>query len=176
MNLHPIFVHFPIAILTIYAVMELLRFKKLQQLSGWWYGKAYLAIVGAVAAGAAFASGDEAGGRGITDPILRKVFELHETWAAITVTIFTIIAVHYLIELLRRNPAVVSWFSYSAGRAKVWILISRFNQFLGSWWLLVLLAFAGLIAITVTGGLGGSMVYGPDIDPVVTLIYKFLVN
>lgn len=33
-------------------------------------------------------------------------------------------------------------------------------------------AALGLVAITITGGLGASIVYGPDVDPVVHFIYS----
>lgn len=177
MNIHPILVHFPIAILTIYAILELLRFKRLQQLSGWWYAKAYTAIVGAVSVSAAFASGDETGGRSVLDPVTHaKVFELHQTWASITVTIFVIIGAHYLIELLRRNPSVIRFTEKSHLTQQIWNILSRLSRFIGTPIVLVVLALAGLCAITITGGLGGSMVYGADVDPFVSLIYKLMVN
>ena len=39
-----------------------------------------------------------------------------------------------------------------------------------------LLALLGLIAITITGGLGGAIVYGKDVDPIVSFIYKLTVK
>ena len=177
MNIHPILVHFPIALLTIYAIMEVLRFTKLQGMMGWWYAKAYLAVVGAVAVCAAFASGDETGGCSVLDPATHaKVFELHQTWAAVTVTIFVVIGFHYLIELLRRNPSVIRFTEKSHLTQQIWNILSRLSRFIGTPIVLVVLALAGLCAITITGGLGGSIVYGPDVDPVVSFIYRFLVN
>ena len=32
----------------------------------------------------------------------------------------------------------------------------------------------GLVAVTITGALGGALVYGPDVDPFVSLIYRLL--
>jgi len=40
----------------------------------------------------------------------------------------------------------------------------------------IVLALAGLVAITVTGGLGGAIVYGPDADPFFKLVYHFIVG
>ena len=177
MNIHPILVHFPVALLTLYAIMEVLRFTKLQSMVGWWYGKAYLAVVGAVAVSAAFASGDESGGRSVLDPATHaKVFELHETWAAVTVTIFVVIGFHYLIELLRRNPSVIRFTEKSHLTQQIWNILSRLSRFIGTPMVLVVLALAGLAAITITGGLGGSIVYGADVDPAVSLIYKLMVH
>ncbi|MFA4887422.1 MAG: hypothetical protein WC595_04365, partial [Candidatus Nanoarchaeia archaeon] len=38
----------------------------------------------------------------------------------------------------------------------------------------IILSLIGLMLITITGALGGSIVYGTDTDPVVKLIYKIL--
>jgi hypothetical protein len=155
--------------------MEILQFKQLMQLSGWWYAKAYTAIVGALTAYLAFATGDESMGR-TTDPVLRQVFHLHENWATTTLIIFTIIAVHYLIELLLRTSVVQRWAAESGGVQSVWQVLKKLSTGIGYPAVLVLLALAGLCAVTITGGLGGSMVYGPNADPVVTLIYKLFVT
>ena len=37
MNVHPLLIHFPIALLTVYVVMECLRFKKLLAEHSWFY-------------------------------------------------------------------------------------------------------------------------------------------
>ena len=38
----------------------------------------------------------------------------------------------------------------------------------------ILLALVGLVCITITGGLGGTMVYGPNADPFFGVIYKLM--
>jgi hypothetical protein len=58
----------------------------------------------------------------------------------------------------------------------VWQVLKKLSTGIGYPAVLVLLALAGLCAVTITGGLGGSMVYGPNADPVVTLIYKLFVT
>ena len=60
MNLHPIFVHFPIALLTLYTLCELLRFKKIKDHPAWFYLKAVLIICGTLGAAAALLTGDGA--------------------------------------------------------------------------------------------------------------------
>ena len=54
MNLHPIFVHFPIALFTLYALLECARFKKLQEQTYYFYLKAFLVITGGLASSAAY--------------------------------------------------------------------------------------------------------------------------
>ncbi len=176
MNIHPILVHFPIAILTIYALLELARFKKLQQAVWYWYTKAFMAIVGTVASYAAFASGDEEGGRAITDPLTKQAFHLHENWATITLVIFSVILFYHLVTVLSRNQAVVVWFAKASWSRSLWQLLAGLSSFIGNPIVILLLALAGLVSITITGGLGGSLVYGQNADPVVSLIYKLFLG
>ncbi|KHO51327.1 MAG: hypothetical protein QT04_C0044G0036 [archaeon GW2011_AR11] len=61
LNIHPIFVHFPIALLSLYAVMVLIRFRKVMGLPYWSYAKAILAIAGTLGAFAALQTGSLVG-------------------------------------------------------------------------------------------------------------------
>ena len=58
MNIHPILVHFPIALLTLYAIWELIRFKKVTAQHYWFHVKAILIIAGLVTAELALGSGE----------------------------------------------------------------------------------------------------------------------
>ncbi len=42
--------------------------------------------------------------------------------------------------------------------------------------LVIVLAIAGLVLMTVVGALGASLVYGPEIDPAVSFIYHLLIQ
>ena len=44
MNIHPIFVHFPIALLTLYSLAELIRWRRITELAYWFYVKAFAMI------------------------------------------------------------------------------------------------------------------------------------
>jgi len=57
MNVHPIFVHFPIALLTIYALLELIQFKKVTSWNPWFYIKASFVVFGAIGTYAALFTG-----------------------------------------------------------------------------------------------------------------------
>lgn len=159
MNLHPVFVHFPIALLTIYALLELIWWKKAMSQPWWWYVKAFLVILGVLTAFAALATGDDDFVR-TTTPQFYSIVEAHETVAGTATTVFGIIAFGYLI-------AFVAGYSAFVRKNK---LLSAINGFLQSRWLLFLLALAGLVLISATGALGGTLAYGCDLESATQLV------
>ncbi len=169
MNLHPIFVHFPIALLTIYAILELLRFKKLIALSYWFYIKATLVIVGSASSILALITGNIAE-EGIPPGTLRDIVEIHSTFALSTLIIFGILALIYIVVWIDRENLGSRIALSPMGEA--WNNIVKFaHRMFGSPFMPIMAIF-GLIIITITGALGGSIVYGPETDPLVKLIYK----
>lgn len=55
---------------------------------------------------------------------------------------------------------------------KIWIAIKKHTGYVLRSPFLPFLALIGLIAITMTGALGGAIVYGPNVDPVVKFVYS----
>lgn len=174
-GLHPILVHFPIALLSLYAILELVRFNKLTQWPSYFYIKAFLAIVGFAAAILAFMAGPDgpdihswSGYAGMVSsngqPLVRQIVDMHSNFAAVTLIIFGIIAVSYLVSWIERQ--------YHFGH-KAWKTLVRIVDFIHKPAPIIILALFGLFTITVTGALGGSIVYGPDIDPAVSFIYHW---
>lgn len=133
--------------------------------------KAFLVIAGTLLALLTLQTGEWAGDalrssaadpRAFGSSDLGKLIETHSTFATATVIIFSVLAVGYLARFLWQtgNPKIQKFtFIYKAQE----IILNR--------WLAPVLALAGLIAVTVTGALGGAIVYGPDIDPVVKYVY-----
>ncbi len=161
-SLHPILVHFPIALLSVYAVAECLRFKKIMAYPSWNAIKAFILIIGSFGSFAAFATGPEGSvahaWSGFSTAETHALIDMHSTFAAITVFIFAVLAVLYIISLLAKTysiPApILKIASYGI---KPYITLP--------------LAIIGLVAVLVTGGLGGAIVYGPNVDPFVSAIY-----
>ena len=172
MNIHPIFVHFPIALLAVYSILECIRFKKIQAHVAYKEIKAFLAIAGTVGAFLALSTGDTAVEAILGKPELRAVARVHENFADGTTFIYTVIAVSYLVIL------ILGWFkdkpSYEAfvngGLGKIWTVVVKISQYIQKTYIIIPLAVAGIVLVTITGALGGLMVYGIDVDPVITFI------
>lgn len=167
MNIHPVFVHFPIALMTFYAICELLRFKKLTNTTYWFYVKAVLVIAGTLSAFLALNTGELA--EHLADRGLRPLIETHSAFASASTWIFGIISLLYLISWISRselNQKILNSKIGSIWNKKVYWA----NKIINSWFI-ILLAFVGLCMITITGALGGAIVYGPNVDPIVSFIY-----
>lgn len=165
MNIHPIFVHFPIAFLTIYAIAELIRFDKVMSLSWWMNTKIVLLFVGIV--GAFFALGTGEFGEDLYASA-RDIIHVHETVAQITTAVFGALVAYYLVsEINLKWGGQITASSF----AKVWSGLMKLVSFIFNKPVIIALAFVGLVAITITGALGGAIVYGPDADPVVHFVY-----
>jgi uncharacterized membrane protein len=180
MNLHPIFVHFPIALLTLYTLCELLRFKKIKEHPAWFYLKAVLVICGTAGATVALFTGSEAKKAVLTGIINaqvanpRMVINLHETWAKGASLIYLLLAAAYAVAWLNKFKVI----DYLPGKAlkEIWQIGTQIQKLLIETNLVIVLSVAGLIAITIAGALGGSIIYGPNTDPVVQFIYRFIVQ
>ncbi len=150
-NIHPAFVHFPIALFFLYAVMEIARLSVLTKYSWWDTVKKGLLFLGVPFAYLTIITGGLAE-EAFAGSALGNVVAMHETFAWTTAIIFTVIAAVYLFAY-RRSP----WAEKLAGT-----------------WLIPVLALVGLICLFVVGSLGASIVYGPSVDPVVKFIYGVL--
>lgn len=168
MNIHPILVHFPIAFMTIYAIAELIRYKKISDQAYWFYVKATLVIVGTLGAFLSLQTGE------IAEELYPKSFnsliELHANFANISTYIFGFIAIIYLTK----------WISHSDFQSRLsvsiigkwWSMLVNFSNFvLNNTFIMMSLSLVGLITISITGALGGAIVYGPEVDPIVGFIY-----
>jgi uncharacterized membrane protein len=152
-NSHPIVVHFPIALLTLYSLFELISIRKLQEKHYWFYMKALLVITGFLGAIAALFTGLLSAGQRIgVDALLA----LHLRFGIAALVIFGFIALLYIL----------AWF----GGAKVFLITSKFLFNRG---VMIPLALAGLLAVVITGGIGGAMVYGVGFNPLMTPFFNY---
>lgn len=173
MNIHPLFVHFPIALLVSYSLLEVTApFSARLRRQAWVAPvKAFLLYMGVLAAFAALVTG------GMAEDVVRGVnprafiIEAHEPFAWATTLIYIVLAAASLVRLFDRE----GWGDRIVGSnrlfARIWSVKKQVARFVLDTRLLPLLALLGLIAITITGGLGAAIVYGPDVDPIVRVIY-----
>lgn len=175
MNIHPLFVHFPIGLLVVYSLLELggSLLPALRRQPWAFPVKAFLLFAGVLAALTALFTGALAAEGLEGDEVLSPLIKVHASFAAATTALYIILAATYLNRVFDRK----GWFDRIVGTdgfpARLW----RFKRYLASLvldtWLLPALALFALIGMTVTGALGAALVYGPDIDPFVSFIYHF---
>lgn len=165
LNIHPLVVHTPLGLLSIYTLLEIISIKKLRALPYWFYVKAVLAIIGAGGAAAAYFTGDMLREQ-FTSPLLEK----HALFAIITLYTFALIAGGFLITWAAPWVAPrlkASWLQ------KIWHILEMVAKFLQHRVVSAILAVVGLTVLTITGALGGALVYGSEADPVVSVIYHW---
>lgn len=132
-HLHPMIVHFPIALITVGFIADVvfLFFKSEKCLSKTGF---YLMVIGALAAIAAWSTGQLFTSEPNQGEIV-SVFEKHETGALITMILMIIGATFRIwLVIMKKEESQLKWIAFG----------------------FYLLAFA---AVTYTGFMGGSMVY-----------------
>lgn len=164
MDVHPLLVHFPIAFLTFYSGLELIRIKILTKQPYYFPLKAILLFAGVLSAIPTILAGLLVKSK-FTD---QSLVTLHETVNLIATSMFFVLAVCYLIIWINQHPPTflknMWWWSWKVKTAH--ILIETPVVFA--------LAFIGFMLLTLGGALGGIIVFGPNIDPIAQFIAKFL--
>lgn len=178
MNIHPIAVHFPIAFLTLYTAMEVFRFRRVTELPWWFHMKASLLILGALAGNGALLTGEMLAEQLKASGTIPSIVGIHEQWAKFTVGIYSLLALAYLIVWMERTGVLNRLFPDPMRGFRNFFdrRISPVARVFTRSGFAVTLALLGLVALTITGALGGSMVYGPDVDPVARIVYDLLVG
>lgn len=170
MNIHPIFVHFPIALLSIYTLMEIVNLKILRTQHWWFHTKAVLLFLGTIGGGVALLTGKMAEDAYRGTPTMALV-HLHSTYAQLTVWVFGVLSALYIIAWLHQElnieklPDIIQ----TIGNILIHVETALFRSAL-----LIPASIIGLALIIITGALGGALVYGPDVDPIVSAIYHLV--
>ncbi len=165
-NIHPLFVHFPIALLFIYSIIKVLPLEKWLPSISWKHIERALLVFGTLGAFAALTTGEIA--EQISKPN-HQLVEMHSAFANISTWIYAALLLGEILTVIKDRLAVkLETVVYVK---KIIILVQKIltNEILS-----VTLAFLGLVAISVTGLLGGVMVYGTSADPVAGIILKIL--
>lgn len=171
MNIHPLFVHFPIALLTIYSIVELLNgfsFWKKQQ---WILPiKQFLLFVGVGSAFVTLQTGELAE-HALNDKSLESLVETHAFFASASTYIFLALALIYFFRFM--STAV--WFE---SRVPIFLkrIVTLYTKMFDHRVIILFGAVLGLLSIVITGALGGAIVYGPTVDPIVNIVYRLFFN
>ncbi|MDX9779298.1 MAG: hypothetical protein RBT30_03615 [Patescibacteria group bacterium] len=164
-NLHPIFVHFPIALLLFYSLLRLFPWPKKWPHFNWQIPRIYLLVAGLLGAYLANLTG------GVAEDITshhHDLLEMHEFFAGFSVNIYVILLIAELIVLLK--PEYLKKFSLHALKPILIYLQKIFNYKI----IFILLTVIGVVSISVTGLLGGVMVHGLAADPLAIYVLKVL--
>jgi uncharacterized membrane protein len=163
-NIHPIFVHFPIALLLVYSIIKIFPLKRWLPLVSWVHIENVLLFFGVISAFVSSSTGELAESFGSPN---RQLVEMHSTFAAISTWIYGLLLVGVIIPFIM---------PYVEKLGVIWInnIFKFVHKILSHSLLSKVLALLGLIAISVTGLLGGVIVYGITADPVAPIILKIL--
>lgn len=147
MNIHPAFVHFPIAFLVAYVVIECIPFERFFPTVSWNQIKHFLLYAGVLAMVPTIATGL------IAEKIVGEspLLNLHKLFAFLTFGLFVLASLNarsMQIHPERNQPS------------------SHILQ--------KILAFLGLAGLFTVGALGAAMVYGFHVDPIVSFITGLL--
>lgn len=148
LNVHPAVVHFPIALLTIYALFEILRLPVLTRQTWYVPVKAVLLFIGFLTTALAQQTGLIAEEAFAGTPTANLV-DLHEQFAWYTIGVYGVLSLLYVLRFFGKDHRI------------------PFRDAV-----LILGAIAGLVLLTITGALGGALVYGSEADPIVKLVIE----
>lgn len=164
-NLHPIFVHFPIAFLFLYSVIKVLPFEKWLPSVNWAQIQRFLLLIGVLGAFAALQTGEIAEEMARPD---NRLVESHAFFANVASWLYGALLIGEILNvigqrimMLSKYPMILKTVTFLKN-----ILVEKtFSKILAS---------LGFIAIFVTGLLGGVMVYGTSADPLANIVLKIL--
>src|SRR5665213_3563812 len=97
MNVHPLLVHFPIALLTIYALLEVASLTRLGKLSYWFYLKATFLILGALSTIPAILAGEVIKSSYSSSPDFAHLVSVHSRFGIATAVVFSVLAAAYFV-------------------------------------------------------------------------------
>ena len=164
-NIHPLVVHFPIALLVVYSIITLLPLRRWMPRVAWKQIGLVFLIVGVASAFAANSTGE------IAEHLVRPDHDLVEAHAFFAAASTWMYGLLLLGELLTLGGGRVA--SY-IGQPIITRILRFIEQVLQHPLLNTVLVLAGLVAIAVTGLLGGVMVYGVTADPLAPIVLRLL--
>jgi uncharacterized membrane protein len=165
-DIHPILVHFPIAFLFIYSIIKILPFKEWFPKIAWRDIERVLLVIGILGAFASLATGDTAKDINRSN---NQLVEAHSTFADIATWLYGALLFGEVVSVIN---------IYITRLDQKYSLLLKITFFLEKVFcnksFSTIIAFLGLISITLTGLLGGVLVYGTSADPLASIVLKIL--
>ena len=164
-NIHPLFVHFPIAFLLLYSLIRILPFERLVPSLSWRHIRQILLLAGVLGAFLSNTTGE------IAEHLVRPeeaLVEMHAFFALASTWIYGLLLGGEILFIL--NPYLSKKFPLGS----IATLLLKIENLLTNRTLTLILALLGVVAISLTGLLGGVMVYGTSADPLAPFILKIL--
>lgn len=161
-NIHPIFVHFPIALLSAYSVLRLLPLSRWFPSVAWKQIRPAFLFLGVIGAAVALSTGEMAEDFAVGNQAL---VEMHAAFANAASWIYGVLLAGEVVAFLRSKGLVPSFLDRLAQFIER-ILTQPF--FSG------MLALVGLVVLSIAGLLGGVLVYGVTADPIAPFILTVL--
>lgn len=168
-NIHPLFVHFPIALLFIYSGLRLVPMSRLFPLVAWRQIERALLIFGVLGAFVALATGETA--EHLVRPE-RALIEAHSFFATMTTWLYGALVVGEILAIT--TPLLKKNLSGVQQKAGWWRLTTGLESILTNRVFSATVALVALITLALTGLLGGVMVYGVSADPLAPFVLKLL--
>lgn len=164
MKIHPLFVHFPIALLIVYSLLEIITAiwpKYTEKLQTTKIICLWLWLAGAFVALQTWEFDQH------TSKILlyRNILHWHSNLASATTTIYGILTAIYIWQ--RANTQ----YANNIYVIKYQNIISQIISIIYKYRLLLILSIVWLILVSIVWWLGGILAYGPDIDPITQFLY-----
>lgn len=163
-DLHPIIVHFPIALLFLYSLIKILPLERFVPQFNWRHIRQAFLAFGFLGAAASLMTGE------IAESLSRpnhQVVEMHSTFAALATWLYGILLVSEFI-------VPVNEFLAKKNVSALLKVTTPIAKLLAPKFLNIVLAIVALVAIFVTGLLGGVMVYGTSADPLAPMVLSIL--
>lgn len=155
--------------------MELLRFQKLTSNHYYNVVKKFLLLLGVAFSFPALSTGELA--EGAYGRSQHDLIEMHAGFAVSTVRVFGVILCAYIIRKINLDNKLIkakTLLTETKFISSIWKVASKLANIVLQTPVLVVLSLIGLILVMVTGALGGTIVYGPDIDFFTKFVYGLL--